>query len=182
MKLSEKTTLTRSGKLVPLVSKWDTEGKGLSREQLRELAIKLALENPQFEIGSIEEIDKEIISNRLVAYDTQSGLWFVCVRMPVSPYPEDFKSPMRLRIEARKARCSLEEQLFNRSIKLKYCQEKGLRFFEELSQRDFEKWKLENGIVFSPGTEEKKPKKKRHRCDDTYSSNPKGSRRRSDSV
>jgi len=182
MKLSDKTKLTRSGKLVPLVSKWDTENKGLSRGQLRDLAIELALENPQFEIGSIEEIDREIISNHLVAYDTQSGLWFVCVRMPVSPYPEDFKSPGRLRIEARQARRSLEEQLFNRSIKLKYCQEKGLKFFEELSVRDFEKWKLENEIVFTPGTEEKKPKKKRHRCDDTHYSNPKGSRRRSDSV
>lgn len=155
MKLSDSTRLTRSGKLVPLVSKWDTENKGLSREQLRELEIKLVLENPQFVFGSIEEIEKEIISNRLVAYDTQSGLWFVCARMPVSPYPEDFKSPQRLKIEARKARCSIEEQLFNKKIKLKYCQEKGLRFFEELSVRDFEKWKLENKITFIPGIEEK---------------------------
>jgi len=154
MKLSEKTTLTRSGKLVPLVSKWDTENKGLSRGQLRDLAIELALENPQFEVGSIEEIDKEIISNRLVAYDTQSGLWFVCVRMPVSPYPEDFKSPRLLSKEAREARCSFEEQLFNKKAKLEYRQAKGFKYFEELSVRDFEKWKLENGIVFSPGTNE----------------------------
>jgi len=182
MKLSEKTWLTRSGKMVPHISKWDTENKGLSRGQLRDLAIELALKNPGLLIGSIEEIDKEIISNHLVAYDTKSGLWFVCVRMPVSPYPEDFKSPQRLKIEARKPRRSLEEQLFNRNIKLKYCQEKGLKFFEELAVRDFEKWKSENGIVFSPGTEEKKPKKKTYRSDDTYSNNPKGSRRRSDSV
>jgi hypothetical protein len=169
MKLSDKTKLTRSGKLVPLISKWDTENKGLSRGQLRDLAIELALENPELLISSVEEIDKEIISNRLVAYDTQSGLWFVCVRMPVSPYPEDFKSPQRLKVEARKARCSLEEQLFNRSIKLKYCQEKGLRFFEELSVRDFEKWKLENEIVFTPGIKESEPEEKSHRSDDTYS-------------
>ena len=154
MKLSEKTTLTRSGKLVSLISKWDTESKGLSREQFRELAIKLVLDNPGLLIGSLEEIEKEIISNHLVAYDTQTGLWFVCVRMPVSPYPEDFKSPTLLSKEARKARCSFEEQLFNKKAKLEYRQARGFKFFEELSQRDFEKWKSENGIVFSPGNNE----------------------------
>jgi len=154
MKLSEKTWLTRSGKLVPLISKWDIENKGLSREQLRELAVKLVLENPRLVIGSLEEIEKEIISNHLVAYDTHSGLYFICVRMPVSPYPEDFKSPRLLSKEAREARFSFEEQLFNKKAKLEYRQAKGFKYFEELSVRDFEKWKLENGIVFSPGTNE----------------------------
>lgn len=160
MKLTEKTQLTRSGKLVPLVSKWDTEGKGLSRDQLRELAVKLVLDDPELVIGSLEEIESEIIRNRLVAYDTHSGLYFVCVRMPVSPYPDDFKSPSRLSLEERRARYTFEEQTFNRKLKPKYCEARGFQNWFELSLKDFEKWKLENGFVFSPGIEEKTPKVK----------------------
>jgi len=164
MKLTEKTKLTRLGKLVPMLSKWDTEGKGLSREQLRELAVKLVLDNPGLLIGSLDQIEGEIIRNHLVAYDTHSGLYFVCVRLPVSPYPDDFKSPSRLTFEELKARHSFEEQTFNRKLKPKYCEARGLQNWFELSFRDFEKWKLENGFVFTPGTEEttpeEKPKKK----------------------
>jgi hypothetical protein len=160
MKLTEKTKLTRSGKLVPLVSKWDTEGKGLSRDQLRELAVKLVLDNPELLIGSLDQIESEIIRNHLVAYDTHSGLYFVCVRMPVSPYPEDFKSPARLSLEELQARYTFEEQLFNRKLKPKYCEARGFETWVKLSLQDFEKWKLENEIVFTPGIEEKKPKKK----------------------
>jgi hypothetical protein len=160
MKLTEKTKLTRLGKLVRLISKWDTEGKGLSREQLRELAVKLVLDNPGLLIGSLEQIEGEIIRNHLVAYDTHSGLYFVCVRLPVSPYPDDFKSPSRLSLEELQARYSFEEQLFNRKLKPKYCEARGFETWVKLSLQDFEKWKLENGIVFTPGIEEKKPKKK----------------------
>jgi hypothetical protein len=178
MKLSDSTQFTRSGKLVPLISKWDTEGKGLSRDQLRELAVKLVLDNPELVIGSLEEIEREIIRNRLVAYDTHSGLYFVCVRSPVSPYPDDFKSPGRLTLEELRARYTFEEQLFNRKLKSKYIETRGFENWFELSLRDFEKWKLENGIVFSPGTKEEKPEKKNvkksgrknsKRSDDTYS-------------
>jgi hypothetical protein len=154
MKLTEKTKLTRLGILVPLISKWDTEGKGLSRDQLRELAVKLVLDNPELLIGSLDQIESEIIRNHLVAYDTHSGLYFVCVRSPVSPYPDDFKSPGRLSLEERRARYSFEEQLFDRKLKLIYSEAKGYEKWFELSLRDFEKWKLENGIVFSPGTNE----------------------------
>jgi len=160
MKLSDSTWHTRSGKLVPLISKWDTDGKGLSRDQLRELAEELVLENPTFAFRSMEEIEKEILSNHLVAYDTHSGLYFVCARMPVSPYPDDFKSPGRLTVEAIQARYSFKEQAWNKKLKRKYSREMGFENWFELSQKDFEKWKLENGFVFSPGTEEKKPKKK----------------------
>jgi hypothetical protein len=160
MKLSESTQFTRSGKLVPLVSNWDTEGKGLSRDQLRELAVKLVLDNPGLLIGSLDQIENDLIKNHLVAYDTQSGLWFVCVRMPVSLYPEDFKSPGRLALEERRARYSFEEQAFNRKLKPIYSEAKGYENWFELSLRDFEKWKLENGFVFTPGIEEKIPKKK----------------------
>jgi hypothetical protein len=164
MKLTEKTKLTRVGKLVSIISKWDTESKGLSRDQLRELSVKLVLDNPGFLIGSLDQIESEIIRNHLVAYDTQSGLYFVCVRMPVSPYPEDFKSPGRLSLEELRARYTFEEQLFNRKLKSKYCEAKGFETWAELSLQDFNKWKTENGIVFIPGiketTPEKKPKKK----------------------
>ncbi len=160
MKLTEKTQLTRSGKLVRLISKWDTEGKGLSRDQLRELAAKLVLDNPGLLIGSLEQIESEIIRNHLVAYDTHSGLYFVCVRMPVSPYPEDFKSPSRLTYEELLARYTFEEQLFNRKLRPKYCEARGFQKWAELSLNDFEKWKLENGIIFTPGTVEKTPKVK----------------------
>jgi hypothetical protein len=173
MKLTEKTKLTRVGKLVPLVSKWDTEGKGLSRDQLRDLSAKLALDNPGLLIYSLDQIESEIIRNHLVAYDTHSGLYFVCVRMPVSPYPEDFKSPGRLTLEELQARSTFEEQLFNRKLKPKYCEERGFETWVKLSLQDFEKWKLENGIVFTPGIEEKKVKKsgrrKSKRSDDRFS-------------
>lgn len=149
MKLSEKTRLTSQGKLVPLISKWDTENKGLSREQLRELAEKLVIENPGLIYESLDQIEYTIISNHLVAYDTHSGLWFVCVRMPVSPYPEDFKSPGRLELEAQRARYSFEEKAFNRKLKREYCEARGFENWTELSLRDFEKWKSENGIVFN---------------------------------
>ena len=160
MKLTEKTKLTHLGKLVPMVSKWDTEGKGLSREQLRELAVKLVLDNPGLLIGSLDQIEGEIIRNHLVAYDTHSGLYFVCVRLPVSPYPDDFKSPSRLSLEELQARYSFEEQLFDRKLRPKYCEARGFQKWAELSLNDFEKWKLENGIVFTPGTVEKTPKVK----------------------
>ena len=160
MKLSDSTWLTRSGKLVPLISKWDTDGKGLSREQLRELAEELVLGNPTLAIRSMEEIEKEILSNHLVAYDTHSGLYFVCARMPVSPYPDDFKSPGRLTVEAIQARYSFQEQAWNKKLKRKYSREMDFEYWFELSQKDFEKWKLENGFVFSPGTVEKMPKVK----------------------
>ena len=160
MKLTDSTQFTRSGKLVPLISKWDTEGKGLSREQLRELAEELVLKNPTLTFSTLEQIEKDLIRNHLVAYDTHSGLYFVCVRLPVSPYPDDFKSPSRLTFEELKARHSFEEQTFNRKLKPKYCEARGLQNWFELSFRDFEKWKLENGIVFTPGTVEKTPKVK----------------------
>jgi hypothetical protein len=81
--------------------------------------------------------------------------------MPVSPYPEDFKSPGRLSLEELRTRYTLEEQLFNRKLKPKYCEARGFETWVKLSLQDFEKWKLENGIVFTPGIEEKKAEEKK---------------------
>jgi hypothetical protein len=145
MKLSDKVKLTPAGHLVPQVAKWDSENKGLSRKELEDLAVKLVSDNPDWEFITLNSLLREICSNHLVGYDTDSGLYFVCVRMPKSPYPDGYKSEEKLLREALLAQAELVNTRTLKALRELYSKENGFAFWTELSTRDFEKWAKENG-------------------------------------
>jgi len=156
MKLSEAWTLSPIGKLVPHISKWDFENKGLSITEIETLGCELIDLNPSFCFESSDDLKYKLTTNHLIAYDSESGLWFVCVRMPKGNYPEGYESRAKLDRKARNARYSFEQRQFDKKMKDRYRQAKGFEYWNELSISDFNKWKKENGFVFVPGVNAEK--------------------------